>query len=659
MKGTVGLGQIQALMRRYMEQDSVKQAIEASGATLEEALRSASIQMSIPIARIEYSVVEEGNPGLLGLGRKEWRIRASEIAKKGGADELFQKDDERGDEDQEVVLKDKDGEALVRLSAEGVLLKVTSPIGHGKRATEKQAIDRLHMRAVREFDQDRVSQVVKAADGEWIKVGSFISNPSCDATMFCEVLDYDMKAMATIMPPGPGGCDLSADSIIAMLKNNRIVFGIKQDVVRDLEDHPQYKVPVCVAEGEKPINGKDAYMQYFFESEQSKIKLRETSSGRVNFKELNLIKNVVANQPLGRKVPAEKGLPGKTVQGKLLPAKNGRDIPIPLGKNVHLDETKLTIFSDINGQVILSNGKVNVEEVYTVPGDVNLRTGNIMFLGTVIVNGNVEDGFAVKASGNIEVSGNVGKSDLEAEGDIIVHQGIAAKTGGRIHAGKSIWARYIENARVEAGENVVVSDGIINSTVDSNKKIICQGKRAAIVGGHLRAAEEINAKALGSAVSGTETILEVGFDPKSKEKQENLQVQVDQMKRQADEIDKNLVTLENMKKQKKVLPEDKEEFYQAQKARREDLGRELEEMGREIETIASYLSNLKVRGKVSASGKIYPGVKINIREYSYDVKNEQKGITFFLEGGLIRSTRYEAVDDTDIKKGPPDAYKTN
>lgn len=659
MKGTVGLPQLQELMRRYMEQDGVKQAMEVSGASLEEALKSAAIQMSVPVSRIEYSVISEGNPGVFGVGKKEWRIRASETVQKDDAEGLFQKAEEIAAPVEETVLKDRDGEALVRLAGEGVLLKATSPIGHGKKATERQAVEALHRRAVREFDQDAVAKVVREAQGEWIKVGTFIANPACDATMFCELLDYDMKAMATIMPPGPGGADLSADGILALLRNNRVVYGVKQDAVRDLEDHPVYKTPICVAEGDKPINGKDAYMQYFFENDQSKIKLRETSTGRVNFKELNLIKNVVANQPLGRKVPPEKGLPGKTVQGKILPSKNGKDIPIPLGKHVHLDDTKLTIISDMNGQVIFSNGKVNVEEIYTVPGDVNLRTGNIMFLGTVIVNGNVDDGFSVKASGNIEISGNVGKATIEAEGDVVVHQGIAAKSGGYIHAGRSLWARFIENAKVEAGEYVVVSDGIINSNVDSNKKIVCQGKRAAIVGGHLRAAEEINAKALGSAVSGTETILEVGFDPKSKERQESLQGQVDQLKRQIDEIDKNLITLENMKKQKKVLPEDKEAFLQEQKNRKEDLARELEEMTKEMEAIAAYLAALKVRGRVSASGKIYPGVKINIREYSYDVKNEQKGITFFLEGGLIRSTRYEGVEDIDVKKGPPDAYKTN
>jgi uncharacterized protein (DUF342 family) len=241
----------------------------------------------------------------------------------------------------------------------------------------------------------------------------------------------------------------------------------------------------------------------------------------------------------------------------------------------------------------------------------------------------------------------------------VVHQGITAKSGGQIKSGKSVWARFIENANVYAEEYVIVSDGIINSNIDSNKKIVCQGKRASIVGGHLRAAEEINAKAIGSAVSGTETILEVGFDPKSKAKQANLQTQCDQIRRQIEDIDKNLITLQNIKRQKKALPDDKEKYLQELVARRADLVKSFDENTRDIEAINNYLNGLKLKGKVSSSGKIYPGVKIKIKEQDYSVKNEQKGITFFLENGLIRSTRYEEVEDPDVKKGPPDAYKTN
>jgi len=331
---------------------------------------------------------------------------------------------------------------------------------------------------------------------------------------------------------------------------------------------------------------------------------------------------------------------------------------MPLGKNVRMADDGITILAEINGQVTYLGGKINVEEIFTVQGDVNLKTGNVMFLGTVLVLGNVEDGFVVKASGNVEVHGNVGKCELVAEGDIIVHQGITGKSGGLIQAGKNVWAKFIENAKVEAGDSVIVSDGIVNSDVTANKKIICQGKRAALVGGHYRACEEINSKTLGSPVGGTETICEVGYDPKSKERMDHLNQQVTQFKRQIEEIDKNINTLQILKKQRKVLPDEKEAILQESIGRRSEITEEVTGLSKEIDSISTYLGNLKTRGKISVSGKVHPGVKIVIRDVYEELKTEMKGITFYLDNMLIKKTRYEEVDDDAVRRGP-DAYKAN
>ena len=286
--------------------------------------------------------------------------------------------------------------------------------------------------------------------------------------------------------------------------------------LREFESSPRYGRPVVVAEGTKARDGADAHMYVHLQGPEGTVKLKERD-GRVDFKDISRVENVVVGQLLASKVPAEPGQPGQTVTGKLIPAEKGKDCDLAVGKNVKLSEDGLSALAETNGQVLLLGGKVNVEPIYTVAGNVDLRTGNVLFLGTVVVRGNVEDGFAVKAAGNIEVFGSVGKCTLDAEGDIVVHQGIAAKTEGKVRCGKSLYSKFIEHAHVDAGENVVVTDGIVHSYVDANKMILCQGKRAQIVGGRLRASEEINSKILGS-VAGTETLLEVGYDPRSKER---------------------------------------------------------------------------------------------------------------------------------------------
>lgn len=93
--------------------------------------------------------------------------------------------------------------------------------------------------------------------------------------------------------------------------------------------------------------------------------------------------------------------------------------------------------------------------------------------------------------------------------------------------------------------------------------------------------------------------------------------------------------------------------------RRDDLIVELRALAKEIESIQSYLNGLKTRGRISASGRVYPGVVLAIKDVRENVKNEQKAMTFYLENQMIRTTRYEEPEDEILKRGPPDAYKTD
>jgi uncharacterized protein (DUF342 family) len=307
--------------------------------------------------------------------------------------------------------------------------------------------------------------------------------------------------------------------------------------------------------------------------------------------------------------------------------------------------------------VLLVNNKINVEPVYTVDGGVNLKSGNIEFLGTVIVNGTVEDGFLVKAAGNIEVNGTVEKAMLESGGNIIVTQGITGKGEGVIRAGHSVWAKFIENAVVETGDLAVVSDGIINSHVDAANRVLCQGKRAAIVGGQVRAREEINAKTLGSPVSGTETVLEVGLDPRLKTRLAQLTEQKEKLRREFEELQRNIQTLINIKRQRKALPEDKEAALAEFMSQRQGLITNIKKLEEDLSEVQTALSAVKVRGRVSASAKVYPGVRVVIRDIREDVRSEYKAVTFVLEDDLIKVTAYEETDKELMKA--PDGYTTD
>ncbi|MDR0402761.1 MAG: FapA family protein [Treponema sp.] len=648
--------QLQHAMKERLERDRAIHTVETEGATLEEAVAEAAVLLGLPVRRLEYEVAVRGFSGFMGSGKKNWKIRAYERV----TEQTIEEEREAEAEEAEAAVKamlNKDGEAYVHLLSDGAYLKVIPPAGKGKRVDGSQVVQLAAARGVSDYDENRIADIVREAAGVYVRIGEFRRTAANDSMVSVDITADEMKAYITVTPPGAGGCDMPVETYLSFLRNNKVLFGVSEEALSRFADRPVYNEPFQAAEGTRPQNGRDSYIQYNFETDQTKVKLREGLNGRIDFKDLNIIQNVVEGQPLAVKVPAENGTVGRTVTGKVIPAKNGREIAMPLGKNVHAGDDGASIIADMNGQVIVTGGKINVEPVYTVQGNVNLKTGNIIFLGTVIITGNVEDGFSVKAAGNIEVDGTVERAELDAEGDIIVHQGITGKSNGLVRAGRSIWARFIENAQVEAGNMVVVSDGIINSQVDAFKRIVCQGKRAHIVGGRLRATEEINAKSLGSPTSGTETICEVGFDPKSKAQLDILETRKAAMEKQLEEIQLNIQTLINIKKQRKSLPEDKEAYLGELMDKRKELSGDLQKNGEEIEKIQGFLNTLKARGKVSASAKVYPGVKILIRDAKEDVRNEYRAVTFILENGLVRVTKYEEPDE-EVKKGP-DGYIAN
>ena len=278
-------------------------------------------------------------------------------------------------------------------------------------------------------------------------------------------------------------------------------------------------------------------------------------------------------------------------------------------------------------------------------------------MGTVVCRGDVEDGFNIKADGNIEIYGSVGRCNIEAGGDIVISQGVMGRDECEITSTKSVWARFIQNAKVTAEEYVVVNDNIMNSEVTAMKKIVLKGKRAQIIGGHLFATEEISAKNIGSSGGGIETNLAVGYDPRKKKRLEELQEMQSDLVKQLEEVDLNIQTLENNKKVRRSLPKEKEESLNNFHQQKLELVEQNDTMTKEIDEINERLRELKVVGCVNASGSVYPGVKIYVRDVMDEVRSETKQVTFFYDGGFVKRGKFDPSQVSDV--GAPDGYSAN
>jgi uncharacterized protein (DUF342 family) len=187
---------------------------------------------------------------------------------------------------------------------------------------------------------------------------------------------------------------------------------------------------------------------------------------------------------------------------------------------------------------------------------------------------------------------------------------------------------------------VFATDGILNSVIHAGHSIVCYGKRAAIIGGELCAGELVSAKTLGSSQAGTETLCEVGYDPAAKVKLGVLQNQHDAMKARYDDIEMNINTLDNIRKQRKKLPQEKEDYYAELCEQRTEVSADLERVKEQIVEAREFLESLSLNGRVSASFKVYPGVVIYIRDKRFTVNMEYQPITFVLKNGIVKAEHF-------------------
>lgn len=640
-------------IKNKLKFDRAFRSVEVRADTIEEAIKDASIQLGAKPDDLDYEVIHKGSKGVLGFAVKPWYLRVF-ITNMGvidndiddDDDELYDDETFHMEEEQEEVIPDEDGKFFVHYNEGKIVLKIVPPVGAGAPVTAESITKAIIFDSEYSADQTAILKAVRSGtNGGYVPIGICPHIPDNDARFTVDISQDDMTVTINPLPPGKSGSDLTVEKIKKRLSEKGVVFGFCEDKIIDFVDSPIYNAPQVVARGQPEVNGRDAYMDYKFDTNPNTRKAKMDEDGQINFKELNITQNVVEGQVLAVKIPPEKGQPGKNVKGVALEARDGKDIPLPIGKNTDAGTEKNTIVATCNGQVLLFANKVTVDPIMEIAGDVGIKTGNITFLGSVIVRGNVDDGFNIKASGNVEISGTVGACRIESDGDVIVSLGIMGKDEGYISAGKSIYAKFIQNTTIESGESIIVADGIINSTATAKKRIAVRGKRASIMGGRIFATEEVIAKNIGSNAGGAETIIEVGYDPiKKKRLDELLEIQRNLVK-ELDDVTMNTQTLETQKREQRFLSQDKEDILQGLIIRRGEIMDESDEFSKEIQEIQEYLDSIKSVGRISASGCVYPGVKMSIRDLHEDVRVEATHVTFCIEGNMIRQQKFNAGEE--------------
>ena len=538
-------------------------------------------------------------------------------------------DDARFLEQADDKVSSLDGYFNITTDENSVYLAVYPPQGDGQAVKAPQIIEQLAISGIGKAENALLVRVVKEALGTPVKV----ADKPIETEPDIQILTSRDRMESTLQVNMPKGCrSITIDDIMDKIKQAGIVYGIDNLAIESAINRPG-STSVC-AKGLQPINGVNASITYLVDLE-SKGRPVELDDGRVDFKNLNMFTVVQQDELLAEKVPATPGTAGIDVLGNEVQAKPGKDVVLPTGKNVYAVEG-LKAYAGQAGQIVIVNKKISVIPLIEVKGDVDLSTGNIEFVGSVIVKGSVQTGFTVKAAGNVEIAGNVSGGIVEGK-NVTVRMGIQGMNKGYITASENVVAKYIENATVFAAKDVFVSDVILHSKVSAGKRVIVEERRGLIVGGQISAGEEIRAKTIGTH-SATNTDIEVGVNPALREEYQTLRKEIRKLEFDLEQAQKALNILRAMNQS--TMPPDKHEMLlKLTKAQFHLIG-QTETMRNRLAEIEIALEEMRY-GHIKVADTVHPGVKVVIGTLVKPVRDAAKFVKFYAEDGEIKSGSYK------------------
>ena len=327
-----------------------------------------------------------------------------------------------------------------------------------------------------------------------------------DGEFFIKIDDDQLSAYLTCFNPR-GGIAVTLESILEEAKNKEITVDLDMEAIkRAIAEEGD---SVLIASGKPAEDGLDSRFESLLPEMKERVP-QVDEEGIANFRDLGEILVVYTGDSLMRRYPAGDGEPGFTISGAPIPAKKGMSLEFTAGlegAEIDSNDSDLLI-AKIDGCPYLIPNGVKVEPVYTVK-NVDLHTGNIDFLGTVIVTGEVQSGMTIKADGDIHIKGSTEGAILIAKGDIVVTGGLIGhpekpETELTIdpitEAGGSVNANFTQNAVINAGQGIFIRDYTMMCKLNAAVQIIVGdgSRRGHIIGGVSTAGLLVKAKTIGS-----------------------------------------------------------------------------------------------------------------------------------------------------------------
>ncbi len=399
--------------------------------------------------------------------------------------------------------------------------------------------------------------------------------------------------------------EVTVQDVLSYLEEVGITTGLNVEAIEKMIDKSQWDQPVLVAKGAEPVNGKDGWLEYNFDTNPDHTP-HVRADGSVDFYNINVTAQVHKDDILSTINPPTKGEPGEDVFGVPIPSRSGKDVIIVPGQNtVFADLSKTIIKSVANGHAELNRDKsVKVIEVFTVRGDIDYGTGNLDFDGDLEILGDVKSGFSVKASGNIEIYGTVEDAVVESGGNVIVRGGYIGSGKGSVQSGQDAIFRFVRNQQVIAERDIYVYEESMHAKLSAGRGIIMNKGRGQIVGGFAEAGRFVEINVVGNE-KYIQTRINICEDSSLSIKIESQNNKLRQLKSNQDKLEPMLLDLRKKKKENN-LPEEMTETYNHMERVWMDLSQSIKKTADALRVHAARMTKRRSGMYVRVMDRIYP-----------------------------------------------------
>lgn len=415
------------------------------------------------------------------------------------------------------------------------------------------------------------------------------------------VLYEDETECCVTLHPNYRGLDFAPAWLMDKLAKVEVTFGLDRKAIEECctrADRGEAVDDIVVARGKQPVPGEDESIEFLVKPFNENPEFDEDEAGQVDFHETNLFENAKAGEVIARARPAKVGEAGTTVQGKPIPVRDPARTPLRAGTGAKLSDDKKEVIATVDGRVLYRAGNISVAEELVVD-DVDLSTGNIDFVGFVRVRGDVYDGFNVRGGKGIRISGAVGHSSLESDGDVQLGGMTGLEGQGSIRCGGNLTANYLHEVDVECDGDVMVKNEVMHCSIKTRGKLTIPGL---VAGGQYIALGGIEVGRIGSE-AGVKTYFTAGFDYEDIQRIDKMYEELHKIERLEQGLSAKMLRFTRQAEKSKITDR--------QMGVMETLRAEIADLHRQTKLIQAEIDGILARSSEAANAKVNVRRRIN------------------------------------------------